>query len=132
MNPKLHRRSYLIGTLMGVGLGIGVGYLCAVLQGVHRLGTDNESEVALGIAAMRKLDANDTAGAQQVLQWVVADRYLNQIEEEEPLWFQAAYRNSRSVEQVEKAAKDLPGLAKAIEERRTSRSSRQAASAKPH
>lgn len=116
---------------MGVGLGIGVGYLCAVLQGVHRLGTDNESELALGIAAMRKLDANDTAGAQQVLQWVVADDYLNQIERKGPWWFRSAYGNSRLVDQVEKAAKDLPGLAKAIEERRTSRSSRQAASGKP-
>lgn len=112
---------------MGVCLGIGVGYMCAVLQGVHRLGTDKEGEVVLGIAALRKLDANDTTGAQQVLQWIVADNYLDQFERKESWWFQAAYRNSMLVERVEKAAQDLPGLAAAIEERRKKRKTNQQA-----
>ena len=125
MKWKLHRLSYLIGILMGVCLGIGVGYMCAILQGVHRIGTDKEGEVVLGIAALRKLDTNDMTGAQQVLQWIVADHYLDQIEKKEPWWFQAAYRNSRLVERVEKAAKDLPGLAAAIDERKKRKSNQQ-------
>ena len=117
---------------MGVCIGIGVGYICAGLQGVHRIGTDNEGEVVLGIAALRKLDTNDTAGAQQVLQWIVADNYLDHIEKKEPWWFHAAYRNSRLVERVEKAAKDLPGLAAAIEELKKRKSNQQAVDGNPH
>lgn len=117
---------------MGVCLGITVGYMCAVLQDVHSIGTDKEGEVVLGIAALRKLDTNDTDGAKQVLQWIVADRYLDQIETKEPWWFQSAYRNSRLVERVEKAAKNLPDLAAAIEERKKTKRNQQAVHGNPH
>jgi hypothetical protein len=122
MKWKLHRRSYLAGILMGVCLGTGVGYICAVLQSVHSLGTDQEGEVVLGIAALRKLETNDVTGAQHVLQWIVAENYLDHIEKRDPWWLQAAYRNSKVVERVERAAKDIPGLAAAIQERKKKKS----------
>jgi hypothetical protein len=107
---------------MGVCLGTGVGYICAVLQSVHSLGTDQEGEVVLGIAALRKLETNDVTGAQHVLQWIVAENYLDHIEKRDPWWLQAAYRNSKVVERVERAAKDIPGLAAAIQERKKKKS----------
>lgn len=110
---------------MGVCLGVGVGYIIALVQCVHRMGTDKEGEVVLGIAALRKLETNDTAGAKNVLHWVVADDYLDQIQKKEPWWFQAANYNPNLEERVEKAARDLPGLEAAIEERKKKKSDQQ-------
>jgi len=121
MKWKLHRVSYLLGILMGICLGVGIGFMSAVLDGVHRIGTNQEGEVVLGIAALRKLETNDVASAQRVLQRIVADDYLDQIEKKEPWLIQAAYRNSKVIERVEKAAKELPSLADAIEERKNRR-----------
>jgi len=121
MKWKLHRVSYLLGILMGICLGVGIGFMSAVLDGVHRIGTNQEGEVVLGIAALRKLETNDVASAQRVLQRIVADDYLDQIEKKEPWLIQAAYRKSKVIERVEKAAKELPSLADAIEERKNRR-----------
>ena len=55
MKRKLDRRSYLIGILMGVMIGIFGGYLIAISQGLHRLGSEQDGEVVLAIAALRKL-----------------------------------------------------------------------------
>lgn len=120
MKWKLHRASYLIGILMGVCIGIGMGYMCAVIQGVNRIGTDQEGEVVLGIAALRKLETNDMDGAKRVLHWIVADDYLDQMVKKEP-WYQVGYQQSKVVEHVEKAVKELPDLAAAIEERKDKR-----------
>ena len=120
MKWKLHRPSYLIGILMGICIGVGMGYMLAALQGLHRIGTDQEGEVTLGIAALRKLETNDLAGAKRVLHWLVADDYLDQMEKKEP-WYQVGYQNSKVVERVEKAAKELPGLEAAIAERKDKR-----------
>lgn len=123
MKWKLHRSSYLIGILMGVCIGVGLGYMLAIRQGVHRLGLDQEGEITLGIAALRKLEANDMAGARQVLSWVVADDYLNQVEKKHS-WYEVG--SNSSAERVEKAAKELPDLAAAIEEHRGKRATSKA------
>ena len=70
MKSKLDKRSYLIGIFMGVMIGIGCGYMIAIFQGLHQLGADQASEVSLSIAALRKLEKNDTESASKLLRLV--------------------------------------------------------------
>lgn len=90
-------------------------------MGAFNLGAGKESEVVLGLATLRKLETDDVAGARKLIRTIVADDYLDQIEKTEPWWFQAASHHSRIVERVGIAAKELPSLAAAVEQRKEKR-----------
>jgi len=119
MKWKLDRRSYLLGILIGAMAGIGAGYMIALTQGIHRIGSDEDVEVALGIATLRKLEKNDVSSASRLLRHVIASKYLEHSRMADSRWSLVSNLNPTLINRVEAAANELPGLRQAIEEERT-------------
>ena len=106
---------------MGVMIGIGGGYMISIYQGLHHLGAEQTNEVGLSIAALRKLEKNDTESASKLLRLVIADNYLQHVNMTNSWWMRTAYRNPKLINQVEMAADDLPNLKQTIQEQRAKR-----------
>ncbi len=102
---------------MGVMIGIGGGYIIAIYQGFNQLGVDQTSEVSISIAALRKLEKNDTESASMLLRLVIADSYLDHSNMSNS-W---RFRSPELINQVEKAADEMPRLMQTIKEQRAKR-----------
>lgn len=116
MKWKPDRPSYLLGILFGIMVGFCVGYMVSLLEGLHRIGTDQEGEVVVSIATLRKLQTNDVASATRLLERVVVRDYVDHTKKMDNWFLALTYQNSKLVERVDNARKTLPGLDRAIEE----------------
>lgn len=121
MKTTLDKKSYLIGILMGAMIGIGGGYLIAIFQGLHHMGSEQRSEVAISIAALRKLEKSDTESTSRLLRLVIANNYLEHTNMKNSWLMRKAYQNPKLISDVEIAADELPSLKQTIEEQRAKR-----------
>lgn len=119
MKSKQDRRPYLVGIVLGICIGIGIGYMLSSAQVLQQMGKNNDGEVILAIATLKKLEKNEVAPASQMLRHVIATTYLDHTRNTYSLFIGRAYRNSELVERVEKAAKELPSLEQVINEEKS-------------
>lgn len=111
------KRSYFIGILMGVMIGVGIGFIVSLKAGFDRFGNQRNGEVTLSVAVLRKLKGNDVESASRLLRKVIAINVHADVSEDGNWLSSGTGLDQKAIDLVNKAADEMPELKQAIEEK---------------
>lgn len=106
---------YGMGVVMGILVGVCIGYIYAIQQSFTIGISSDDGKVELGLEILKLIDADNIAGIKRLTISSIASIYLSHIDNDSSQYLKKLYHNSNLVERVEYAKERYPDLIEEIE-----------------